>query len=62
MKASELLARIQELIAVHGDVGVFVGDCVPMQPEHFNVYEPVTECPKERALLGDKYLEVGNWW
>lgn len=61
MKASELLARIQELIAEHGDVTVFVGDCVPMKPEHFNVYEPVTECPKERKRLGKKYLEVAGW-
>jgi hypothetical protein len=62
MKASELVARIQELIDRNGDVNVFVDNCIPMQPEHFNVYETVTDCPEERQLLGDKYLEVGNWW
>ena len=65
MKASELLARIQELIEEHGDVNVFFSDSFTAG-EHcdIDVYEPVTEDTAELAILGGKYLHLsglGAW-
>lgn len=58
MKASELVARIQELIEEQGDVNVFFQNIVAVTADCFNMVVPVTECPNELNTLGGKYLLV----
>lgn len=65
MKASALLARVQELIEEHGDVNVFFSDSFTTgEQSNIEVYETITDYPAERAMLGEKYLHLsgnGNW-
>lgn len=65
MKASELVARIQELIKEQGDINVFFSDSFTTgEQSDIEVYETITDDPAEREKLGDKYLHIsgnGNW-
>lgn len=58
MKASELIARVQELITEHGDVNVFFQNIAAVTENCFEVVESVTDCPDELKLLGGKYLLI----
>jgi hypothetical protein len=51
MRASELIAKLQEVIAAHGDIKVFTGD---MEYALIEVRE-TSECPE---VWGDKYIFV----
>lgn len=61
MRISELIVRLQDVLAREGDLNIFVGDCVPMEPAHFQAVDTISDCPKERELLGSKYLEASGW-
>lgn len=62
MKASELLARIQELVTRYGgNVEVFAGDMNPVGADYFEVVDTITEDPAEREKYGEQYLHIGDY-
>lgn len=62
MKASELAARIQELVATYGgNVEVFAGDMQPVNADYFEVVDTRTEDPTERERYGEQYFHIGAY-
>ncbi len=59
MKASELIARIQELIAGQGDVNVYQGDMQKLTKGDLLLVDTVPEPGSEK--YGQKYLHIGAY-
>ena len=59
MKLSELITKLEEVMAVHGDVTVYHGDMLTLDFGHIDMIEANEEFEPEK--YGDKYLHLGKW-